>query len=65
MQEGKWEEAAKIFMEAIDENPEDAVSYINFGNVLSAVGDGERALKFFLKAIELDYYSVVNLLFEK
>lgn len=47
MQEGKWEEAAKIFMGAIDENPEDAVSYINFGNVLSAVGDGERALKFF------------------
>lgn len=63
MQEGKWEEAAKSFAEAIEEHPEDPVAYINFGNVLTAVGDTERAMNFFDKAISLDenataaYYS--------
>jgi tetratricopeptide (TPR) repeat protein len=70
MQEGKWEEAAKAFMEAIEADPLDAVAYINFGNVLSAVGDPEKALKFFQKAIDLGgggcaYYSAGALLFEK
>lgn len=70
MQEGKWEEAAKIFMEVIERDPKDAVAYINFGNVLSAVGDPERALKFFEKAIQLDgggaaYYSAGALLYEE
>src|SRR5690606_28665333 len=71
MKEGKWEEAAKSFMEAIEENPGDAVSYINFGNVLSAVGETEKALSFFKKAIEIDegasaaYYSAGNVYFEQ
>lgn len=70
MQEGKWEEAAKVFMEEIEANPKDPVAYINFGNVLSAVGDPEKALKFFEKAIELGgggaaYYSAGALCFEK
>ena len=69
MQEGKWEEAAKAFMEEIEKNPKDAVAYINFGNVLSAVGDPEKALKFFQKAIELGgggaaYYSAGALCYE-
>ena len=69
MQEGKWEEAARIFNEVIEENPQDAIAYINFGNVLSAVGDDEKALKFYEKAIELDenaaaaYYSAGNIYF--
>lgn len=63
MKEGKWEEAAKAFAEAIDAHPEDPVAYINFGNVLTAVGDSERAINFYDKAISLDenataaYYS--------
>lgn len=63
MKEGKWEEAAKAFAEAIDAHPEDPVAYINFGNVLTAVGDTERAINFYDKAIGLDenataaYYS--------
>ncbi|AGK55032.1 tetratricopeptide repeat protein [Bacillus sp. 1NLA3E] len=69
MKEGKWEEAAKIFMEEIEANPTDAVAYVNFGNVLSAVGDSEKALKFFQKAIELGgggsaYYSAGTLYYE-
>ena len=47
MQEGKWEEAAKVFSEAIEENPNDAVSYINFGNVLTAVGEAAKAENFY------------------
>ena len=58
MQEGKWEEAAKIFNEIIEENPNDPIAYINFGNVLSAVGDDEKALKFYEKAIQLDENTV-------
>jgi tetratricopeptide (TPR) repeat protein len=70
MKEGKWEEAAKAFIEAIEANPDDAVAYINFGNVLSAVGDIERAMNFFQKAIELEgggaaYYSAGTLFYEK
>lgn len=70
MKEGNWEEAAKAFMEAIEADPADPVAYINFGNVLSAVGDAEKALKFFEKAIGLGgggsaYYSAGTLLFEK
>lgn len=34
MQEGNWEEAAKNFTEAIEENPKDALGYINFANLL-------------------------------
>ena len=70
MQEGNWEEAAKAFMEAIEESPNDPIAYINFGNVLTAVGDMKRALKFFQKAITLDenaaaaYYSAGNIFYE-
>lgn len=71
MQEGKWEEAAKIFMEEIEKNPNNAVSYVNFGNVLSALGDDTRALSFYQKAIEIDdttaaaYYSAGTVYYEK
>lgn len=63
MKEGNWEEAAKTFAEAIEDQPEDPVAYINFGNVLTAAGDNERAMTFYDKAISLDenataaYYS--------
>ena len=64
MQEGKWEEAVKVFNEIIEESPEDPIAYINFGNLLATLDDNERALQFFQKAIELDedaasaYYSM-------
>ncbi|MEH7109522.1 MULTISPECIES: tetratricopeptide repeat protein [Bacillaceae] len=67
MQEGNLEEAAKAFYEAINENGQDPIAYINFGNVLSALGDNDKALQFFQKAIEIDenaaaaYYSAGNL----
>ena len=70
MQEGKYEEAAKIFNEAIEENPSEPVAYINFGNVLTAVGEYDKAIRFYQKALELDenaaaaYYSLGNLYYE-
>ena len=70
MQEGKWEEAAKAFSEAIEENPNDAVAYINFGNVLTAVGETEKAVNFYKKALTIDenagaaFYALGNLYYE-
>ncbi len=54
MKENKLEEAAKLFIEIIDENPEDPVGYINFGNVLELMQQHDKAERFYLKAIELD-----------
>ncbi len=54
MQEGKWEEAAKAFNEAIEENPTGCLLLILIlAMYLSAVGDDEKALKFYQKAIEI------------
>lgn len=67
MQEERFEDAVKAFTEAIEQNPEDTVGYINFGNLLGAMGDSERAERFFQKAISLDesaataYYGLANL----
>ncbi|HEU0228409.1 MAG TPA: tetratricopeptide repeat protein, partial [Arachidicoccus soli] len=54
MREKKFEEAAKLFIEIIDENPEDPIGYINFGNVLELMHQHDKAERFYLKAIELD-----------
>ncbi|SET77948.1 Tetratricopeptide repeat-containing protein [Oceanobacillus limi] len=71
MKENKYEEAAAIFNEVIQEQPNDPLGYINFGNLLLHVKDPERAQRFFDKAIELDeksataYYGLGNLYFEQ
>ena len=41
LQQGKYEKAIQMFTEAIEENPTDAVGYVNFANVLISVGDPE------------------------
>lgn len=69
MQEGKFEEVAKTFSEAIEDNPKDPIVYVNFGNLLAAVSEMDRALKFYERAIELDeetataYYGAGNIYF--
>lgn len=68
-QENRLEEAAKAFNDAIEANPNDAVGYVNFGNLLATMNDIERAERFFQKAITLDetaataYYGLANLYF--
>lgn len=51
MQQGKYEEAVKCFHEAIEQQPNDPVGYINFGNVLAAVGEEEKAIRFFTRRL--------------
>ncbi|MFP7350896.1 tetratricopeptide repeat protein [Bacillus licheniformis] len=66
MQKGDFEKAAEAFTKAIDENSGDPVPYINFANLLSAVGELDRALKFYDRAAALDekagaaYYGAGN-----
>ncbi|MBS4217054.1 tetratricopeptide repeat protein [Bacillus sp. FJAT-49711] len=71
LQKGNVEKAIQMFTEAIEENPHDAVGYVNFANVLISVGELERAEQFLKRAIEIDekasaaYYSYGNLYFNK
>lgn len=70
IQEENYEKAAELFTKAIEENPNEVIGYINFGNLLASMNDNERAERFFQKAIVLDehaataYYSLANLYFE-
>ena len=69
-QEKRYEDAAQAFNDAIEQNPNEAVGYINFGTLLSALGDVERAERFFQKAITVDetaataYYGLANLYYD-
>ena len=71
LQDGKYEKAVEAFIKAVEEEPENAVGYINFGNVFASLGDAEKAEPFFQKAITLDeeagtaYYGLANLYFNK
>lgn len=71
MKNRNFEEAAKLFNEIIEENPEDPIGYINFGNLLVEINENERAERFFSKAIELDkeaataYFGLGSLYFEQ
>ncbi|SIT82741.1 tetratricopeptide repeat protein [Edaphobacillus lindanitolerans] len=52
-----YETAVKAFSAAIEENPEDPIGYINFGNLLATLGrpdEAEKAERFFQKALFLD-----------
>lgn len=66
-QEKRYEDAAKAFTEAIESNPDDAIGYVNFGNLLAVLNETERAERFFQKAITVDetaataYYGLANL----
>ncbi|MFP3321478.1 tetratricopeptide repeat protein [Planococcus sp. SIMBA_160] len=67
LQEGRAEDAIQAFTNAIEEQPEDALGYINFGHVLASMNETERAERFFQKALTLDetsataYYGLANL----
>lgn len=54
LQEKKYELAIESFMAAIQEAPEEAVGYINLGNVFGSIGEIEQAERFFQQAIALD-----------
>ena len=66
-QEKRYEDAAQLFTQAIEAEPENAIGYVNFGNLLAVLDDTERAERFFQKAITVDetmataYYGLANL----
>lgn len=66
-QEKRYEDAAQLFTEAIEKEPQNPIGYINFGNLLATLNDMERAERFFQKAITVDetsataYYGLANL----
>lgn len=71
MNEQNYEKAAEKFNEAIERNPTDPTGFINFGNLLGIIGEEERALLFFKRAIELDdeaataYYGAGTILYKQ
>lgn len=66
-QEKRYEDAAQFFTQAIEAEPDNAIGYVNFGNLLAVLDDTERAERFFQKAITVDettataYYGLANL----
>lgn len=66
-QEKRYEDAAQLFTQAIEAEPNNAIGYVNFGNLLAVLEDTERAERFFQKAISVDetaataYYGLANL----
>jgi tetratricopeptide (TPR) repeat protein len=71
LQNGEYEKAVESFMQGVEKDPENAVGYINLGNVFASLGDVERAEPFFQKAITLDaeagtaFYGLANLYYNK
>ena len=50
-QEKRYEDAAQLFTKAIEAEPENAIGYVNFGNLLAVLEDTERAERFFQKPL--------------
>lgn len=69
--EKDYEAATKLFVEYIDEQPEDPIGYINFANLLAILNQAQEAERCFLRAIELNektataYYGLGNLYYEQ
>ena len=67
----QYEKAVESFVKAVEQDPDNAVGYINLGNVFASLGDAEKAEPFFQKAITLDaeagtaYYGLANLYYNK
>lgn len=70
MKDNDFENAAKTFIEIIEEDPDNPVGYVNFANLLIQMKQFEEAERFLLKAIEIDentataYYSLGNLYYD-
>ncbi len=71
IQNKDYEQAVCHFNNAIEEEPNNPLGYINFGNLLARMNEIERAERFFQKALTLDeqsataYYGLANLYYEQ
>lgn len=50
-QEKRYEDAAQLFTQAIEAEPDNAIGYVNFGNLLAVLEDTERAERFFKRQL--------------
>lgn len=71
IQNKDYEQAVVHFNNAIEEEPNNPLGYINFGNLLARMNETDRAERFFQKAITLDaeaataFYGLANLYYEQ
>lgn len=71
IQNKDYEQAVVHFNNAIEEEPNNPLGYINFGNLLARMNEIERAERFFQKALTLDeqsataYYGLAILYYEQ
>lgn len=67
---GEYEKALQLIFEAVEEEPDEEVHYINGGSLLHRIGRDEEAEKFLQKAIALNgastsaYYTLAGLYFD-
>lgn len=54
MADGKVEEAARSYRQALALDPDFADAYINLGNALDRLGKSDEAIATYQKALELD-----------
>lgn len=70
LKNGDYEKALELLFQAVEEEPETEVHYINGGNLLHKIGKDEEAEKFLQKAISLNgastsaYYALANIYFD-
>lgn len=64
LQQGNYEEAAKLYQEAIDKNPQDPTHYYNLGIAFMRMDKHDEAIEAFKKMIEIqpDSYSALKCL---
>lgn len=60
-QQGKYEEAAKLYKEALDKNPEDPIYYYNLGIAYLRMSKIDEAIEVFKKMIEIQPNSFLAL----
>jgi|SRR5690625_276922 len=54
MKNQQYEEATKLLIKEIEENPTDPINFIHLANLLEIMEKNKEAERFYLKAIELD-----------
>lgn len=71
MKKQKFKEASQLLTQVIENNPQDPIGYINYGNLLIHKKEYDQVERLFAKAIELDpkaataYYGLGNLYYEQ
>jgi len=62
----EWDESRRLYVQALEREPDDAVANMNFGRMLKKKGEKELAKRYLLKALSIDpqYHAARHLLLE-